>query len=1427
MRLWAILALGLAGQRVGAVPWHTVNDFDDDGQVCKLMDVKQDCPSLCVRDLADCPASFGPASCPQGTVLCPDGKCHNGTANVCTNIKNECACVHRDQIPRPADDEFLSCRREIVMMGYYDVVDADKVNQACAGAYGVPHKPLTSEKADAGATQLLLNCTLAVEVVDFTDPGFIATYVIFGTFGVLLLIWAVFKWAVERSVIREDHMRELRKKRDHESQATEMGLMGEENIELRQRGLRNHWFGQLLVFYIAVLSFGWFIVMALLTYDYYHQGDDHIPIIYSNDEILSAAFVAVWHLCVFWFFALKGFETTIRNFFRLRTPIHKAQFVEIWRRRDHAVMLADASAAIRLLAWLRDKRQALFGADGVLETVEVRRTDKDLPYFVYECIHYSYQPASGEYERIKINLGSTYADILTHTGGLSTEEAKHNEQLVGLNFIPVVVPSVPVAVFQEFMTIFYLYQFMMLWVWYYFAYWQVGLTLTVVIIVSGLIKVYYKQVSQKKIKAMAEHSDMCRAWRNGCWEALSTMDLVPGDVVLLAENHTVPCDGVVISGSCVLDESMLTGESMPVQKTPIKADGTQYDKHGAGKKHTLFAGTRVLSAQPHEGETEVRMLVLATGAATDKGSLIQHILFPSPIFFIFDEHLKIVVGILLTWGAIAFVIMVAMMNQGNVYSWFYGMMTISQTMHPMLPAVLVIGQTVAAKRLVERSIYCTNFQRIAMAGKLQVFCFDKTGTLTRDGLNFYGIHPVGNRQPAEFRSAIYGSESLPIEMQRAMAVAHSVTQLAGQLVGNPVDVEMFGAVRWGITVGEYVTVSEPNGREALRIVRAFEFDHGRQCMTAVAVDPATGEVHVYAKGSFEKVKAMSRPDSVPADYDAVASGHAQEGCYTLGFAHRSVGRVDVAAIKSMSREEIESGLEFLGLIMFRNLLKDDTADAIAQLKKGSVRPVMITGDNALTAVHIARECRMLATPTTTVLLGDLSRTEPGKIRWVRLDRDEEVDVEQYINRRPIISTRDTFGRLGAPKRLGGGFGATGPKGAVKLVDEDDGEVASAVEVDMSESGPVELAVTGPAFRLLLAQRLMQRYLMHTRIFARMTPHQKVQCVQLFMERGVTGMCGDGGNDCGALRAAHVGVALSDAEASIVSPFSSRNHSIQSCVALVSEGRAALATSFSSYKFLVMYGEILVFQSFTTAYFMIQFWWWAWVFLDVFIVIPISYALSLSRPRAKLAKYRPTARLLGLQTVVSACAMTFFNGLFQVLSFVLLFNEPWFKCHEFDGNRVDIERWWEMGDNYEAEVTAIMTIFQMIAVPFALNFGSKFRRPWYYNYLLVFLLSAYFSVMAVALLADPNPLGCFFHINCGTPDALASLGYSASAAFNIDQWYLPGGHNIMPTSFRYKLFALVLGNIAVVWAFEAIVVLGPVRSMLRRKVRGPQKQTMLM
>lgn len=671
-----------------------------------------------------------------------------------------------------------------------------------------------------------------------------------------------------------------------------------------------------------------------------------------------------------------------------------------------------------------------------------------------------------------------------------------------------------------------------------------GIADTAVILLSAFVKVFVRLRSERRIKEMAEFTDKVNILRDGEWQEMSTADMVPGDVFEIVEGTSVPCDGVVLSGNIVVDESSLTGEPLPIRKFPLRPDDpTPYDRMGSSKISTIFCGTTVSQAQPTEPGKRVCGLVTQTGTATDKGELVKKILFPAPVSFIFNEQIKIVILILLCCGVIALGLAIWLYATGTS-AWLYAMFCIAQLLSPLLPAALVIGQSVAAGRLRSLKIYCVDLPRILMAGKVQLFCFDKTGTLTKEGLEFNGVQPISDIQTASSADAkgkglspIFGQQiptvdpnTTPRTIQLGLASCHAVTMLNGQFIGNPVDIEMFRSAQWKLedkaSDESYVdTLTPPTAAEIkapIHVLKRYEFVHARMSMSVAVLDTHTNKVHIFVKGAYEKIKDLSSAESIPADYDAVTANLARFGCYVLALAHREIDLDKIGgleALRNWSRDDMEKDIKFISLIIFKNQLKEDTAENIAELKRGATRTIMITGDTALTGVYIARQCGM-APPNTRVLLGDLDKTA-NRVVWQDVDEPEtfsDVNVDDALHNK--------------------------------------------------EHTPIELAVTGKAFHWLVDNDLIRKYLLDIRVFARMTPVGKVQCVQLHMERGITAMTGDGGNDCGALRAAHVGLAMSDAEASIVSPFSTSVRSVKSCVELLRQGRAALATSITAYKYLV-------------------------------------------------------------------------------------------------------------------------------------------------------------------------------------------------------------------------------------------------------------------
>uniref|UniRef100_A0A8C8S3S4 P-type ATPase A domain-containing protein n=1 Tax=Pelusios castaneus TaxID=367368 RepID=A0A8C8S3S4_9SAUR len=180
----------------------------------------------------------------------------------------------------------------------------------------------------------------------------------------------------------------------------------------------------------------------------------------------------------------------------------------------------------------------------------------------------------------------------------------------------------------------------------------------------------------------------------GC-KQLESHYLVPGDILVLeGKKHSLPCDAVLIDGGCIVDEGMLTGESIPVTKTPLPhmENTTSWKRHSGEdyRRHVLFCGTEIIQTKP-TGKRPVRAVLTMT----------ESILPPS--WFVVFVPLQQPVADTVVMALLLFTVSVP----------------------PAIPAALTTGIVYAQKRLKNKKIFCISPQRINICGQINLVCFDK------------------------------------------------------------------------------------------------------------------------------------------------------------------------------------------------------------------------------------------------------------------------------------------------------------------------------------------------------------------------------------------------------------------------------------------------------------------------------------------------------------------------------------------------------------------------------------------------------------------------------------------------------------------------------------------------------------------------------
>ncbi|GMP86442.1 hypothetical protein CsSME_00039220 [Camellia sinensis var. sinensis] len=367
--------------------------------------------------------------------------------------------------------------------------------------------------------------------------------------------------------------------------------------------------------------------------------------------------------------------------------------------------------------------------------------------------------------------------------------------------------------------------------------------------------------------------------------------------------------------------------------------------------------------------------------------------------------------------------------------------------------------------LARRGIFCTEPFRIPFAGKVDICCFDKTGTLTSDDMEFCGV--VGLTDSMELETDM---SKVPGRTVEILASCHALVFVDNKLVGDPLEKAALKGIEWSYKSDEKA-MPKKGGGNAVQIVQRHHFaSHLKRMAVVVRVQE---QFLAFVKGAPETIQDMLI--DLPSSYVKTYKKYTRQGSRVLALAYKFIPEMTVSEARTLDRDVVESGLTFAGFAVFNCPIRGDSSTVLSELKASSHDLVMITGDQALTACHVASQVHIISKPALI-----LCRSKNGEgYEWVSPDETEIIGYS-----------------------------------------EKDVETLSETH---------DLCIGGDCFEMLQRTFAVFKVIPYVKVFARVAPEQKELIMTTFKTVGrITLMCGDGTNDVGALKQAHVGVALLNA-----------------------------------------------------------------------------------------------------------------------------------------------------------------------------------------------------------------------------------------------------------------------------------------------------------
>jgi len=474
----------------------------------------------------------------------------------------------------------------------------------------------------------------------------------------------------------------------------------------------------------------------------------------------------------------------------------------------------------------------------------------------------------------------------------------------------------------------------------------------IVVVINVILGFAMEYKSEKSLEALKNMLvSQARVIRDGKEQFIDFSLIVPGDIVVINEGQKIPADSRIIEEANLrIDESPLTGESVPVQKyTDINIPAQ--DKEN---RKMLFLGTTAVTGHG-------KAVVIATGKKTEFGKIAQSLSdIKEPLTPLQKQVIRLSKLISFIGLILAILILILGQLQGKNFLNPDQLVLALSIFISIVPSGLLVVMTltlaVGVQRMAKEKTIVKKLSSVETLGSTQIICTDKTGTLTENKMTAKKIWTGGKF--FNIGDTFDSMQSKDVDfLVRAGIICNSATVHKNKkggwdILGDPTEASF-------LVLGEKAGYTENKIKSKGKVLKEFAFE--QELRRRASVFEENEEISFFSIGSPENIleisafylkdeKNITLNEKIKEEIRKVFLSLAADGYRVIGLASKKI-----TIQQEYERKKLENEMIFLGLVALYDPPRPEIKEAIQECKTAGIRVVMITGDNELTALAIAKE----------------------------------------------------------------------------------------------------------------------------------------------------------------------------------------------------------------------------------------------------------------------------------------------------------------------------------------------------------------------------------------------------------------------------------------------------------------------------------------